>query len=214
MAGFSFDSKLYSDAISKMDAALDSFTGLKESILDVSISIPSGYEYRKDIESICTRLNDVDSFVNKYDDHLHKNSSLLSTNFSDKFSSFSDEKNSNLEFDSESFMDALKKTGATVCVGTTSVLNAFFKITEMFSDAELGIKGFTLAGISKVMDVFMGTDNASKIIDSTLDEIRRDKVGEYNKYFYENTNLGKNINKLSALKYDSEGAQKITNVKL
>ena len=82
-------------------------------------------------------------------------------------------------------------------------------IFELFSDAKVVLKTLPLAGVVKVFDTIKGTNYSRRIMDNTLDFVRRDRVGELNALFYENTEFGRNMNRLSNLKYDSEGAQAI-----
>ncbi len=60
-------------------------------------------------------------------------------------------------------------------------------------------------GVAGVLD-FFGADKAAENIRR---DIAIDKVGEMNKWFYENTEVGKHINEQSVLKYDSKIAQGI-----
>ncbi len=91
-------------------------------------------------------------------------------------------------------------TGATVAVGTTSILSGVLDIGEGILDG-----GAWLA--SKAVGIF------SEDAETAMKEfIARDLVTEANQAFYENTSIGQAINESSALKYDSEIAQGIRSV--
>lgn len=107
------------------------------------------------------------------------------------------------------YLQALKETGSTLFVAGSSVLAGVQKIEEFVVDGIVFLGGTVVSGIVLLGDKIFGTDNASYIMDGTLDFIRRDLVGEARKNFYENTGLGKWINDNSNLKYDSQGANGI-----
>ena len=99
--------------------------------------------------------------------------------------------------------------GATACVTATSIVSGVLKISEAASDGLTWLGGMAVSGVARL---FGQKKFAEKFEEMTMDEIARDKVGEMNEFFYENTELGKAINDASALKYDSELAQGIQNV--
>ena len=107
------------------------------------------------------------------------------------------------------YLQALKETGSTLFVAGSSVLAGVQKIEEFVVDGIVFLRGTVVSGIVLLGDKIFGTDNASYIMDGTLDFIRRDLVGEARKNFYEDTGLGKWINDNSNLKYDSQGANGI-----
>lgn len=107
------------------------------------------------------------------------------------------------------YLQALKETGSTLFVAGSSVLAGVQKIEEFVVDGIVFLGGTVVSGIVLLGDKIFGTDNASYIMDGTLDFIRRDLVGEARKKFYEDTGLGKWINDNSNLKYDSQGANGI-----
>ena len=88
---------------------------------------------------------------------------------------------------------------ATEAVLATTVMSAAGRILEkVFVD---GLVGYVVSG---VMDFFGADDIANDLRKFAA----RNLVGEANTWFYENTELGKHINELSAIKYDSEFAKK------
>ena len=107
------------------------------------------------------------------------------------------------------YLQALKETGSTLFVAASSVLAGVQKVEEFVFDGIVFLRGTVVSGIVLLGDKIFGTDNASYIMDGTLDFIRRDLVGEARKNFYEDTGLGKWINDNSNLKYDSQGANGI-----
>lgn len=105
--------------------------------------------------------------------------------------------------------DGLNRTAATVGVFTTSVISGAGRLVEKVGDGVTIAAGGIASGIAWLGDKIFGTDNASKIMDSTMDFVRRDLVGEANQKFYEDTKLGQYINDASLMKYDSKLAQGI-----
>lgn len=104
--------------------------------------------------------------------------------------------------------DALKQTGCTFVVTASSAASGAAKLGELVRDGLTFVGGSALSGVAWLFDHDTGKD----LMDGTLDWIRKDLVGEANKYIYENTSIGKWINENSNLKYDSEGAQMIRKV--
>lgn len=104
--------------------------------------------------------------------------------------------------------DALKQTGCTFVVTASSAASGAAKLGELVIDGLTFVGGSALSGVAWLFDHDTGKD----LMDGTLDWIRKDLVGEANKYIYENTSIGKWINENSNLKYDSEGAQMIRKV--
>lgn len=102
-----------------------------------------------------------------------------------------------------------KEAGATAIVGYTTIMSSIFKIAEYIDDGTIWVKGMVKAHLLRL---FGQKEFAEKIENWTMDEIARDKIGEINKIFYENTSIGRAINDNSKLKYDSDTAKKIQNV--
>ncbi len=107
-------------------------------------------------------------------------------------------------------------TGAVVA---NSVKSGIDKIGEWVGDAGTWVGGKVVEGGTWVAGQVAGafSDEAKENIDkwrkeyskSIKEEIARDKVGERNQWFFEETELGRRINAHSAIKYDSEVAKKI-----
>ena len=106
---------------------------------------------------------------------------------------------------------SFKSEAATACVVSTSILSGVVKIGEYVSDGTYFLNELPFYFGLKVKDFFMGTDDADKLMDNTLDFIRRDRTSELNQQFYENTEIGRKINEVSTIKYDSEEAMSIRN---
>lgn len=106
---------------------------------------------------------------------------------------------------------SFKSEAATACVVSTSILSGVVKIGEYVSDGTYFLNELPFYFGLKVKDFFMGTDDADKLMDNTLDFIRRDRTSELNQQFYENTEIGRKINEASTIKYDSEEAMSIRN---
>ena len=97
-------------------------------------------------------------------------------------------------------INTVESIKATEAVLATTVMSAAGRILEkVFVD---GLVGYVVSG---VMDFFGADDIANDLRKFAA----RNLVGEANTWFYENTEMGKHINELSAIKYDSELAKKI-----
>ena len=108
----------------------------------------------------------------------------------------------------DDFKSAFSQTSATCAVVATSVFSGLLKVGEHFVD--LRVLGYDL--IRSVGSYLQGDEeSAKKIMDGSLDFVRRDLVGEANQNFYKDTPLGNWINENSNLKYDSAGAKAIQN---
>ena len=131
-----------------------------------------------------------------------------------------DDKDSNNSDESKSITP--KEVGATIAVGTTSILSGVAKINEYIDDGVAWAEGKVVEGVSWLVGETAGLfseDTKDSIMDWREDvkediknEIDRDKVGELNEWFYENTKIGKSINEASYLKYDSEAAKTTQNI--
>ena len=114
--------------------------------------------------------------------------------------------------DLDDFKSAVKQTGATGTVIYRSANSGILKIDELVGDGLLAAGGSIVAGATWLFhDTWSDNDVAGTVMDWTLDQVRRDRVGEANKGFYEKNPIGKWINKNSNLKYDSAGAKAIQN---
>ena len=100
-------------------------------------------------------------------------------------------------------INAFEKVKATEVVITTSVLSAVGNIVEAVVID--GLVGYVVAG---ALDFFGADDIANDLRKFAA----RDQVGEINKWFYEETDIGRQINELSAIKYDSAVAKGITSL--
>jgi len=109
----------------------------------------------------------------------------------------------------DNYIDKLKEAGATIFVGATSIVSGVLKLGEYGSDGLTWLSG---SAISLVARIFGQEEFAKAVEESTMNEIARDKVGEVNEWLYEDTELGRQINDASAMKYDSELAKKIQDI--
>ena len=107
--------------------------------------------------------------------------------------------------------DATKQTFATGAVVSRSVGSGFAKLGELIVVDGLSLVGGSLASGATWLfhDIWTDNDLADNVMDSTLDFVRRDLIGEANESFYENTSYGNWLNENSNLKYDSAGAKAI-----
>ena len=100
--------------------------------------------------------------------------------------------------------DGWEKFVSTAAVVTTTVVSGAADIVEGAADGVIWVSGTIVAGTA---DLLGEEEFANKVKESTMDAIAVDVVGELNKEFYENTEIGRSINDASAMKYDSEEAQ-------
>ncbi len=98
-------------------------------------------------------------------------------------------------------LDWLSQAGATIAVGTTSIVSGVLDVGESLLDGGAYLVSGTLS--------LVGLDDAAT---NVKEFIATDLVGEANKAFYDNTEIGRAINDASSLKYDSEAAQGIRDV--
>ena len=98
-------------------------------------------------------------------------------------------------------INVIEKVKATKTVIATSVLSAVGNIVEAVVID--GLVGYVVAG---ALDLLGADDVANDLRKFAA----RDLVGEINKWFYEETDIGRQINELSAIKYDSAIAKGIT----
>ena len=102
------------------------------------------------------------------------------------------------------FITQAQATGAVV---TGAVVSGVADIAEAVVDAAEIVDATLKTPATWLIDQAAGTDLTGKMWDATMDDVARDKVGEVQEWFYEDTALGRSINENSALKYDSAGAQ-------
>ncbi len=124
--------------------------------------------------------------------------------------------------DSNPITNKLADIYSTGAVITTSAVSGIAKLGEIASDGIEWVGGKVVEGEAWFAGQIAGlfSENAKNNIDnwrkdfskSIKEDIARDKVGEINKIFYEDTELGRRINAHSAIKYDSEVAKKIQGV--
>ena len=113
----------------------------------------------------------------------------------------------------------LVSTGAVI---SSSVVSGGAKLVEHVSDGLTWTAGKIVDGFFNVAAFgagFFSKDAKESILEtkndfdsSVREHIARDQVGEFNQAFYENTKLGRIINKNSYIKYDSDAAKTIQNV--
>ena len=113
----------------------------------------------------------------------------------------------------------LVSTGAVI---SSAVVSGGAKLVEHVSDGLTWTAGKIVDGFFNVAAFgagFFSKDAKESILEtkndfdsSVREHIARDQVGEFNQAFYENTKLGRIINKNSYIKYDSDAAKTIQNV--
>ena len=120
------------------------------------------------------------------------------------------------------FLDGYTALMSTEAVIATSVVSGVAKLGEHFVDVALWCGGKISEGRAYVAGTIVGLfdkdlgdaiKNAGHQANQQMKEwIEFDAVGEANKWFYENTGLGRWINDNSLMKYDSEAAMKIRGI--
>ena len=106
----------------------------------------------------------------------------------------------------EKACDVVKSTGATIVVGTTSVVSGIVDLGESAVDGCIWLGGTVVSGGARLVGA---DDFANKVEQGTMDAIAYDATAEINKAFYEGTALGRAIDDASYMKYDSETAKMI-----
>lgn len=101
----------------------------------------------------------------------------------------------------EKVFDAVASAGATVVVGTTSLISGVAEVGEHIVDGG----AYVVSGTASLL-------GAEEFSTDVKEFIATDWVDEANVAFYENTNIGQSINDKSAMEYDSEAAQTIKNI--
>ena len=115
----------------------------------------------------------------------------------------------------EEAQDLVFSTSAVV-VG--SIISGTAKVGEHIVESFVWVGGALAEGAIWLGYFFSDMSNEDRdfmlndIKESTMDTIAEDWVGQGQQYFYENTEIGRDINAKSAIKYDSETAQIIQGV--
>lgn len=101
------------------------------------------------------------------------------------------------------------ETGATAVVGLTSIVSGIADLGESVIDGLIWAGGTVASGVLSLL----GKDELSEQVkEGTKSFISVDAVSQINEEFYENTDIGRKINELSNMKYDSEKAKKISDI--
>ena len=106
----------------------------------------------------------------------------------------------------ENLQNSLEVLGSTAAVTATSVVSGVFGLAEDLIDGVLLLGTQATTGVATL---FGEEEWAESAQNTMMDVISYDVVGEVNKAFYENTDVGRQINENSLIKYDSEVAQGI-----
>lgn len=100
---------------------------------------------------------------------------------------------------------------ATNTLVTEKFTAGVLKVGEGLEDGVVML-GATMATPSAyVRDALLGTESMKQMWNETMDFVSTDRVGQAEKFLFENTALGQWINDNAVLKYDSAGAQSIKN---
>lgn len=168
---------------------------------DLIANFPPEYIYADNVTEIYNDINIVKPVVNEELLNLISHERML-IELDNDFKEYAKTRNNSIINNSEGFLDLLLDTGATIVVGTTSILNGALGTLESVLDGVI-----TCPFISSLIM----NDNSNRNLERRLlDFVRRDLVKELNSSFYDNTKLGENINNRSFLKYDSKTAHAIT----
>ncbi len=178
--------------LEKIENKIDNLSNVPYSLRHLSGAVDSDIAATKKIKGN----------IVKWQDNFKKLSNTVDTVDSSNADLFAD---SEEETDDNSFWDnalnVVKRTGATIAVGATSLLSGVLSIGEEIIDGAATIVGCTAS--------LLGAD---EFTNKVMDFVATDYVGELNKDFYEGTSLGRSINDASYMAYDSEAANKIQQV--
>ena len=166
---------------------------------------------------------DYNSVYNTFEEKIHEVGAHVS---SISKSIFSDETEGSISNDFTSVVNKIVSTAgslsSTGVVISSSVVSGGAKLLEHLSDGLTWTAGKIVDGFFNVAAFgagFFSKDAKESILETKNDfdsgvreHIARDQVGEFNQAFYENTKLGRFINKNSYIKYDSDVAKTIQNV--
>lgn len=149
----------------------------------------------------------MSNFQNNNTISLNNNISNLSSN-----TVFNSNNTNNAEveyFDFSDITNELKKDAATAGVIATSITSGVLKVGENILN---GIAYVSTNAISLTAKL-LGQTEFSEKLDAKLNEyLAKDKISNIQNNIYTNTNLGKNINEYSYIKFDSDIASKISEV--
>ena len=120
-----------------------------------------------------------------------------------------DFKDNLLDGNFEEAFDDVKTIVATGAMVVEKVESGIYKIVENIGDGLVMLSASGAQMIYGPVDAIFGTNYAEESMDIAMDYIAIDQVGEFEKYRYENTEIGRFINDNSLLKYNSKGAEAI-----
>ena len=166
---------------------------------------------------------DYNSVYNTFEEKIHEVGAHVS---SISKSIFSDETEGSISNDFTSVVNKIVSTAgslsSTGVVISSAVVSGGAKLVEHVSDGLTWTAGKIVDGFFYLAAFgagFFSKDAKESILEtkndfdsSVREHIARDQVGEFNQAFYENTKLGRIINKNSYIKYDSDAAKTIQNV--
>lgn len=188
-----------------------------------------GYSVSTDSEKYNENQNRLIELTKKLDE-LESRSSFLEKNLKEKglielsgweelkvagskyIDTIKDFKNNIVNGEFEEAHDNIKALQATNAVVLGKVTSGILKIGELLQDGTIMLETTGASIITLGIDAVFGTNYTDNMWESTMDYVAIDQVGNIEKFFYENTLLGKELNDESILKYNSKGAESIKNV--
>lgn len=188
-----------------------------------------GYSVSTDSEKYNENQNRLIELTKKLDE-LESRSSFLEKNLKEKglielsgweelkvagskyIDTIKDFKNNIVNGEFEEAHDNIKALQATNAVVLGKVTSGILKIGELIQDGTIMLETTGASIITLGIDAVFGTNYTDNMWESTMDYVAIDQVGNIEKFFYENTSLGKELNDESILKYNSKGAESIKNV--
>ena len=105
--------------------------------------------------------------------------------------------------------DCITSDFATMAVVTEKTIAGGLKVGEWIIDGTQMLETALATPLAWVGDKVLGTDMVGEMWDQTMSDVAIDRVGEAEKWFYEETGMGRWINSNSLLAYDSAGANLI-----
>ena len=105
--------------------------------------------------------------------------------------------------------EGLLSVNADIIVGATSILEGRYKVVEGLADGLINIG----TGAASICCRLFGNEEAAQQVEEWgMDVVSKDVVGDIKEWFYEDTDIGREINDHANLKYDSDTAKTISDI--
>ena len=210
--GFKIDYGLFNSFLSYLSTGISTLEKANTASGDV-LAFPDGFEYSSEVSGAVevvsrelTRLQELNSSAEDTKSAMANQTvpgyeELLITNPELYYASIYGQGTTTAE--------TWKETGATIFVGAESFCSGLLRTGESITDGATWFAGHAWAGLQKL---FGNDSGAERTLAATYDYIGIDQTGNARRAFYDNTELGRSINAYSAIKYDSEAANRIMDI--